>query len=420
MPIESPRDAVIVATARSPIGRAFKGSLREVRPDDLAATIVQAALDKVPALDPTTIDDLYLGCGLPGGEQGFNMARVVATLLGLDGLPGATLTRYCASSLQTTRMAMHAIRAGEGDVFISAGVETVSRYARGNSDTLPPEAQALVGGGWENPRFAAARERSAARAQGGAEVWTDPREAGQLPDIYLTMGQTAENLAQVHDVTREDMDAFGVRSQNLAEKAIADGFWAREITPVTTPDGTVVSTDDGPRPGVSLEAVAGLKPVFRPDGRITAGNCCPLNDGAAAVVIMSAQRAQELGLTPLARIVSTGVTALSPEIMGLGPVEASKQALKRAGMTIDDVDLVEINEAFAAQVIPSYRQLGIPEEKLNVMGGAIAVGHPFGMTGARITGTLLNALEWHDRTIGLETMCVGGGQGMAMVLERLN
>ncbi|NES26745.1 acetyl-CoA C-acetyltransferase [Micromonospora terminaliae] len=420
MPIESPRDAVIVATARSPIGRAFKGSLREVRPDDLAATIVQAALDKVPALDPTTIEDLYLGCGLPGGEQGFNMARVVATLLGLDGLPGATLTRYCASSLQTTRMAMHAIRAGEGDVFISAGVETVSRYARGNSDALPPEAQALVGGGWENPRFAEARERSKARAQGGAEVWTDPREAGQLPDIYLTMGQTAENLAQVYDVTREDMDAFGVRSQNLAEKAIADGFWAREITPVTTPDGTVVSTDDGPRPGVTLEAVAGLKPVFRPDGRITAGNCCPLNDGAAAVVIMSAERARELGLTPLARIVSTGVTALSPEIMGLGPVEASKQALKRAGMTIDDVDLVEINEAFAAQVIPSYRQLGIPEDKLNVMGGAIAVGHPFGMTGARITGTLLNALEWHDKTIGLETMCVGGGQGMAMVLERLN
>ncbi|MDZ5442034.1 acetyl-CoA C-acetyltransferase [Micromonospora sp. 4G57] len=420
MPIESSRDAVIVATARSPIGRAFKGSLRDVRSDDLAATIVQAALAKVPGLDPTEIDDLYLGCGLPGGEQGFNMARVVATLMGLDGLPGATLTRYCASSLQTTRMAMHAIRAGEGDVFISAGVEMVSRYARGNSDTLPPEAQALVGGGWENPRFAAAHERSEARARGGAEVWTDPREDGRLPDIYLSMGQTAENLAQVYDVTREDMDAFGVRSQNLAEKAIADGFWPREITPVTTPDGTVVSADDGPRAGVTLAAVAGLKPVFRPDGRITAGNCCPLNDGAAAVVIMSAQRAEDLGLTPLARIVSTGVTALSPEIMGLGPVEASKQALKRAGMTIDDVDLVEINEAFAAQVIPSYRQLGIPEEKLNVMGGAIAVGHPFGMTGARITGTLLNALEWHDKTIGLETMCVGGGQGMAMVLERLS
>ncbi|MET8082699.1 acetyl-CoA C-acetyltransferase [Micromonospora sp. NPDC005197] len=420
MPIESSRDAVIVATARSPIGRAHKGSLRDVRSDDLAATIVQAALDKIPELDPTTIDDIYLGCGLPGGEQGFNMARVVATLLGLDTVPGATLTRYCASSLQTTRMALHAIRAGEGDVFVSAGVEMVSRYARGSSDGLPPEAQALVGGGWENPRFAAAAERSKRRAQGGAEVWTDPREAGELPDIYLTMGQTAENLAQVYDVTRADMDEFGVRSQNLAEKAIADGFWAREITPVTTPDGTVVSTDDGPRAGVTLDAVAGLKPVFRPDGRITAGNCCPLNDGAAAVVVMSAQRAEELGLTPLARIVSTGVTALSPEIMGLGPVEASRQALRRAGMTIDDVDLVEINEAFAAQVIPSYRQLGIPEEKLNVMGGAIAVGHPFGMTGARITGTLLNALEWHDKTIGLETMCVGGGQGMAMVLERLS
>ncbi|MDM4722532.1 acetyl-CoA C-acetyltransferase [Micromonospora sp. WMMA1363] len=420
MPTESSRDAVIVATARSPIGRAHKGSLRDVRPDDLAATIVQAALDKIPQLDRTEIDDLYLGCGLPGGEQGFNMARVVATLMGLDGLPGATLTRYCASSLQTTRMAMHAIRAGEGDVFVSAGVEAVSRYARGSSDGLPSEAQALVGGGWENPRFAAAQERSKTRAQGGAEVWTDPRESGELPDIYLAMGQTAENLAQVHDVTRADMDEFGVRSQNLAEKAISDGFWTREITPVTTPDGTVVSTDDGPRAGVTLAAVSALKPVFRPDGRITAGNCCPLNDGAAAVVVMSAQRAKDLGLTPLARIVSTGVTALSPEIMGLGPVEASKQALKRAGMTIDDVDLVEINEAFAAQVIPSYRQLGIPEEKLNVMGGAIAVGHPFGMTGARITGTLLNALDWHDKSIGLETMCVGGGQGMAMVLERLS
>lgn len=420
MPTESSRDAVIVATARSPIGRAHKGSLREVRSDDLAATIVQAALDKVPQLDPTKIEDLYLGCGLPGGEQGFNMARVVATLLGLDTLPGATLTRYCASSLQTTRMAMHAIRAGEGDVFISAGVECVSRYARGNSDGLPPGAQALVGGGWENSRFADARARSAQRAQGGAEVWTDPRQAGELPDIYLAMGQTAENLAQVYDVSRADMDEFGVRSQNLAERAITDGFWAREITPVTTPDGTVVNTDDGPRAGVTLEAVSGLKPVFRPDGRITAGNCCPLNDGAAAVVIMSAQRARDLELTPLARIVSTGVTALSPEIMGLGPVEASRQALKRAGMTIDDVDLVEINEAFAAQVIPSYRQLDIPLEKLNVAGGAIAVGHPFGMTGARITGTLLNALEWHDKSIGLETMCVGGGQGMAMVFERLS
>jgi acetyl-CoA C-acetyltransferase len=415
-----PSDAVIVATARSPIGRAGKGTLRELRPDNLAATVVRTALEKVPQLDPRDIDDLYLGCGLPGGEQGFNMARVVAVLLGHDTLPGATISRYCSSSLQTTRMAFHAIRAGEGDVFVSAGVETVSRFSRGSSDALPPEAQALVGGGWQNPVFADAFARSTSRAAGGAPVWTDPREAGELPDVYLAMGQTAENLAQVYDISREEMDEFGVRSQNRAEKAIADGFWAREITPVTLPDGTVVSTDDGPRPGVTLEAVAGLKPVFRPDGRITAGNCCPLNDGAAAVVIMSAAKAAALEVTPLARIISTGVTALPPEIMGLGPVGASRQALARAGMTIDDIDLVEINEAFAAQVIPSYRQLGVPLDKLNVMGGAIAVGHPFGMTGARITGTLLNALNWHDKTIGLETMCVGGGQGMALILERLS
>jgi acetyl-CoA C-acetyltransferase len=406
----SPRDAVIVATARSPIGRAFKGSLKELRPDDLAATIIRAALDKVPALDPDDIEDLMLGCGLPGGEQGFNMARVVAVLLGYDNLPGVTLTRYCSSSLQTTRMAMHAIKAGEGDVFLSAGVEMVSRYVKGNSDTLPDTM---------NPVFDDALARTEAFAAGG-QTWADPREAGTVPDVYMAMGQTAENLAQVKGVSREEMDEFGVRSQNNAEKAIANGFWAREITPVTLPDGTVVSTDDGPRPGVTLEGVAGLKPVFRPDGRITAGNCCPLNDGAAAVVIMSAEKASQLGLTPLARIVSTGVSALSPEIMGLGPVEASKKALALAGMTIDDIDLVEINEAFAAQVIPSYRDLGIPLEKLNVNGGAIAVGHPFGMTGARITGTLINSLQFHDKQFGLETMCVGGGQGMAMVLERLS
>jgi acetyl-CoA C-acetyltransferase len=412
-------EAVIVATARSPIGRAVKGSFRDLRPDDLTATIVDAALSKVPQLDRTLIEDLYLGCGLPGGEQGFNMARVVAIKLGLDGLPGATITRYCSSSLQTTRMAFHAIKAGEGDIFVSAGVETVSRFSRGSSDGLPSEAQALVGGGWENPYFASAMERTRQFAAGG-RTWHDPRLDGEVPDIYVAMGQTAENLAQIKDVTREEMDEFGVRSQNLAEKAIADGFWEREIIPVTLPDGTVVAKDDGPRPGVTMEGVAGLKPVFRPDGRVTAGNCCPLNDGAAAVVIMSDTKARELGITPLARIVSTGVTALSPEIMGLGPVGASEQALARAGMTIDDVDLVEINEAFAAQVIPSYRDLGIPIEKLNVNGGAIAVGHPFGMTGARITGTLLNSLDWHDKTIGLETMCVGGGQGMAMVLERLS
>jgi acetyl-CoA C-acetyltransferase len=412
-------EAVIVATARSPIGRAGKGSLKELRADDLTATIVRAALDKVPQLDPLLIDDFYLGCGLPGGEQGFNMARVVATLMGFDHLPGATLTRYCASSLQTTRMAFHAIKAGEGDVFVSGGVEMVSRYARGNSDVLPPDAAAAVGGSWRNPRFDAAVARTTERAGADAPMWTDPRGLGDLPDIYMAMGQTAENLAQICNVTKQEMDEFGVRSQNLAERAIKDGFWEREITPVTLPDGTVVSKDDGPRPGVTLEATAALQPVFRPDGRITAGNCCPLNDGAAAVVIMSDTKARELGITPLARIVATGVTAISPEIMGIGPVGATQNALKRAGMTIGDIDLVEINEAFAAQVIPSYQQLGIPLEKLNINGGAIAVGHPFGMTGARITGTLINSLQWHDKSIGLETMCVGGGQGMAMIIERM-
>ncbi len=403
-------EAVIVAAARSPIGRAVKGSLATIRPDDLAAQLVRAALAQVPELDPTTIDDLMLGCGLPGGEQGFNMARVVAVLLGHDTLPGTTVTRYCSSSLQTTRMALHAIRAGEGDVFISAGVETVSRFARGSSDSWPDT---------HNPLFAEAGDRTKATAEHSGGTWTDPRGSGAVPDVYIAMGQTAENLALAKGVTREDMDHFGVRSQNLAEKSIANGFFAREITPVTLPDGTVVSTDDGPRAGVTYEGVAGLKPVFRPDGRVTAGNCCPLNDGAAALVIMSDTRAAELGVTPLARVVSTGVTGLSPEIMGLGPVEASRQALARAGMTIDDVDLVEINEAFAAQVLPSARELGVDEDRLNVNGGAIALGHPFGMTGARITTTLLNGLRTADKTIGLETMCVGGGQGMAMVLERL-
>ncbi|MEV2267667.1 acetyl-CoA C-acetyltransferase [Nonomuraea africana] len=403
-------EAVIVATARSPIGRAFKGSLKDIRPDDLTVQMIQAALAKVPQLDPTTIDDLMLGCGLPGGEQGFNMARVVSVMLGLDNVPGTTITRYCSSSLQTTRMAFHAIKAGEGDVFVSAGVETVSRFVKGNSDSLPET---------QNPLFDGARARTATFAEGG-QTWRDPRQDGTLPDIYIAMGQTAENLAQLKGISRQEQDEFGVRSQNLAEKALADGFWQKDITPVTLPDGTVVSKDDGPRAGTSYEAVSQLKPVFRPDGTVTAGNCCPLNDGAAAVIVMSDTKAAELGITPLARIVSTGVTGLSPEIMGLGPVEASKQALSRAGMSISDIDLVEINEAFAAQVIPSYQDLGIDLDRLNVNGGAIAVGHPFGMTGARITSTLINSLQHHDKTFGLETMCVGGGQGMAMVLERLS
>jgi acetyl-CoA C-acetyltransferase len=403
-------EAVIVATARSPIGRAFKGSMTTLRPDDLTATMIRAALAKVPQLDPADVEDLILGCGLPGGEQGYNMARVVAIMLGLDKLPGTTVTRYCSSSLQTTRMAFHAIKAGEGDVFISAGVEMVSRFGKGNSDSWPDT---------HNQIFAEAGERTAEAANGGVD-WHDPRDDGKIPDVYIAMGQTAENVAQSWGITRQEQDEFGVRSQNLAEKALADGFWQKDITPVTLPDGSTVSADDGPRAGTTLEKVSALKPVFRPDGTVTAGNCCPLNDGAAAVVIMSDRKAAELGITPLARIVSTGVTGLSPEIMGLGPIEASRQALGRAGMTIDDIDLVEINEAFAVQVIASARELGIDQGKLNVNGGAIAVGHPFGMTGARITSTLLNSLQFHDKTYGLETMCVGGGQGMAMVVERLS
>ncbi|MCL2541092.1 MAG: acetyl-CoA C-acetyltransferase [Nocardioidaceae bacterium] len=402
-------EAVIVSAARTPIGRANKGSLKDFRPDDLTALIATAALEKIPALDPNDIDDFLLGCGLPGGESGNNMARNVTALMGYE-VPGATITRYCSSSVQTSRMAFHAIKAGEADVIISAGVETVSRFQFGTSDHIPNT---------KNPKFEDAQKRTEEYAEGG-RVWHDPREDGLLPDVYIAMGQTAENVASVRGLERADLDHFGVRSQNLAEKAIADGFWAREITPVTLADGSVVSQDDGPRAGVTYDAISQLKPVFRPDGVVTAGNCCPLNDGAAAVVIMSDTKAKELGLTPLARIVSTGVSGLSPEIMGLGPVEATRNALKYAKMTIDDIDLAEINEAFAAQVLPSAEDLGIPMEKLNVNGGAIAVGHPFGMTGARLQNTMLNSLDWHDKSTGLITMCVGGGQGMAMILERMS
>lgn len=402
-------EAVIVSAARSPIGRANKGSLKDFRPDDLSALIIKAALDKVDGLDPNTVDDLYLGCGLPGGESGNNMARIVNVLNGMDLVPGATITRYCASSVQTTRMAFHAIKAGEGDIFISAGVETVSRFAKGTSDHWPDT---------KNHQYDDAMARTEKMAEGGID-WHDPREDGQLPDAYIAMGQTAENVARLRGLSRQELDEFGVRSQNLAEKAINDGFWAREITSVTTPDGVVVSTDDGPRAGVTYDGIKDLKPVFRPDGVVTAGNCCALNDGAAAVVIMSDTKAAELGAKPLARIVATGVSGLSPEIMGLGPVEATKRALANAKMSIGDIDLVEINEAFAAQVVPSYQDLGIDIDRLNVNGGAIAVGHPFGMTGARLQNTMLNSLDWHDKSTGLITMCVGGGQGMALILERV-
>ena len=398
-------EAVIVATARSPIGRANKGSLVEMRPDDMSAQIVKALMDKVPQVKANDVEDLMLGIGQPAGEGGFNIARVVAILAGLDDVPGVTVNRYCSSSLQTIRMAAHAIKAGEGDVFVAGGVETVSRFVNGVAD-----------GGPANEKFSDARGRTKERSEAGAPVWSPP--AG-LPDVYIAMGQTAENVVQAEKVDRGEMDEFAARSQRLAVENQENGFFEREITPVTLADGTVVTKDDGPRAGTTVEKLASLPPVFRPDGQVTAGNACPLNDGAAAVVVMSDTKAAELGITPLARIVASGVSALNPEIMGLGPIDASRQALGRAGLTIDDIDLVEINEAFAAQVLPSAKHLGIPMEKLNVHGGGIALGHPFGMTGARIMTTLINGLETEGGRYGLETMCVGGGQGMAMIVERL-
>ncbi len=400
-------DAVIVATARTPIGRAFKGSLVDLRPDDLTALIVRTLLEQVPELDPHSVEDLMVGCGSPAGESGFNLARVVAVLCGLEDVPGTTVNRYCSSSLQTIRMAAHAIRAGEGDVFIAAGVETVSRFGNGASDS-----HAAM-----NPIFHDAVERTRERAEKVTDPWA-PHPG--LPDVYIAMGQTAENVAEFEHVARHEMDEFALRSQELAVAHQENGFFEREITPVTRPDGTVVERDDGPRPGTTLEKLASLQPVFRQGGTVTAGNSCPLNDGAAAVIVMSDTKANELGVKPLARIVASAVSALNPEIMGLGPIEACRQVLSRAKLTMKDIDLVEINEAFAAQVLPSAKHLGIPLEKLNVRGGAIALGHPFGMTGARIMTTLLNSLEDADKRYGLETMCVGGGQGMAMIVERLN
>jgi acetyl-CoA C-acetyltransferase len=410
-------EAVIVSTARSPIGRAFKGSLKDERPDDLATAMVQAALAKVPGFDPAAedgggLDDILLGCAEPSGEAGSNMARVVAVLAGLDRVPAATINRFCASSLQTLRMAFHAIKAGEANAIVSAGVESVSRYQNwagaGQTDA-----------GNHNPLFDSAAQRTAARAASNIP-WTDPRLGGRLPDIYIAMGQTAENVATTYGISRAEQDQWGVLSQNRAEEAIASGFYAREITPYTRKDGTVVDRDDSPRAGVTVEAVSALQPVFRPEGTVTAGNACPLNDGAAAVLVMSDSRARELGLQPLARVVSTAVSALSPELMGMGPVESTRRALALAGLTIDDIDLVELNEAFAVQVVASARELGIDPQKLNVHGGAIALGHPFGMTGARMTTTLLNGLKERDGTLGLATLCVGGGQGMAVVFERLS
>jgi len=399
-------EAVIVATGRTPIGRAMKGSLVSCRPDDLAALAIREVVAKVPQLDPQQVEDVILGCGQPAGEAGYNIGRVAALLAGLD-VPGVTVNRYCSSSLQTIRMAAHAIKAGEGDIFVAAGVETVSRFMHGASDVGP-----------HNPAFAAAEARTAERNAKVTEPWTPL--TGALPDVYIAMGQTAENVAEAEHVTREEMDEFALLSQQRAVASQENGFFEREIIPVTLEDGTVVTKDDGPRPGTTLEALANLKPAFREGGRVTAGNACPLNDGAAAVVVMSDTKASELGITPLARIVASGVSALNPEIMGLGPIEACRQTLKRAGMTIDDIDLVEINEAFAAQVVPCAKHLGIDYGKLNVHGGSIALGHPFGMTGARIMTTLINGLQTDGKRYGLESMCVGGGQGMAMIVERLS
>jgi acetyl-CoA C-acetyltransferase len=386
-------EVVIAAIGRTPIGRAVKGSLIDQRPDDLGAFVVDEVLKQIPQLDRGQIDDVICGCALPGGEQGHNLARIISLLAGV-GAPGTTVNRYCASSLQAVRMAFHAIKADEGSAFLCVGVESSTRSPLGKFADQPET---------QNPRLFA----------GNAEG---------LPAAYMAMGETAENVADKYGITREEMDRYALQSQMRAVQATEDGMFAREIIPVPLPAGITMTKDDGPRPDTSPEKLAALRPVFRENGRVTAGNACPLNDGAAACVVMSRARAEALGITPVARILSTGVSSLEPELMGLGPIESSRQALARAGLTIEDVDVVEINEAFAAQVIPSARELGVDPfgDKLNPHGGAIALGHPFGMTGVRILATLLNDLRSRDQAIGLETMCVGGGQGMAMIVERVS
>jgi acetyl-CoA C-acetyltransferase len=380
-------EAVIVAATRTPIGRARKGSLVDARPDDLAAFAVDSALKQVPELDRSEIVDVMVGCGFPQEKQGMNLGRRVALLAGLpETVPGTTVNRFCASSLQTIRMAFHAIRAGEGDAYVAAGVESITQV-----DGYPKDAEEL------HPKLFG--------------------DDAPIANVYIPMGLTAENVAEQWDVSREDMDRFAQQSQERAVAAQESGFFEREITPW---DG--VAKDDGPRPDSTLDKLSQLEPAFKPGGKVTAGNSCPLNDGAAAVVVMSDARARELGITPLARIIASSVAGVAPEIMGVGPIEAVRKVLKQAGLTIDDIDVVELNEAFAAQVLPVCRELEVDpfSDKLNPHGGAIALGHPYGMTGARIMNTLLNDLRTLDRTIGVETMCVGGGQGMAMVVERLN
>jgi len=404
-------EAVIVSAARSPIGRAGKGSLVSLRGDDMAVQMAQAALAAVPELDPRTLDDIMIGCAQQAGEQGYNIGRMIAVGLGLDSVPATTVHRYCASSLQTIRMAFHAIRAGEGEAFLVGGVEAVSRFGAGKSDGMPDSKNGL---------YADAMARTVAQRDDPDLIWSDPRAAGLVPDAYIAMGDTAENVAGLRGVSRAAQDEFAAHSQQRAEAADARGFWDRDITPLRLADGTLVSKDDGPRKGVTVERLATLEPVFRKHGTVTAGNCCPLNDGAAAMVVMSDRRAAELGLTPLARVVSTGVSAVSPEIMGLGPVEAVRSALSRSGLQIGDIDILEINEAFAAQVLPCVEDIGIDLDRVNVNGGAIALGHPYGMTGARIATTAIHALQERDEQFAIETMCAAGGQGMALVLERLS
>lgn len=384
-------DAVIVATARTPIGRAYKGSLIEVRADDLAGFAINVLMEKVPEVERASVEDVMVGCGLTHHEHSFNMARPASLLGGMpDTVPATTVNRYCASSLQTIRMAFHAIKQGEGDTYVAAGAESVTRtYGKGfDMEDL-------------NPRF------------------TDESRDDFINHVYIPMGNTAENVARKFGITRERQDEFGKRSQDRAVEAQKNGFFDWEITPIEVPDGRVIRDDDGPRPNTTLEKLATLPPAFDPEGTVTAGNSCPLNDGAAAVLVMSDERAAELGLEPLARIVASSVAGLEPEYMGMGPVYAVRKVLEQAGMTLSDIDVVELNEAFAAQVLACVDELGIDMDKLNPHGGAIALGHPFGMTGARIMGTLLNDLRTLDATYGLETMCVGGGQGMAMIVERL-
>lgn len=399
---------VIVAARRSPIGRAYKGSLRGLRPDDMLVQMLQAVLDDVPQLDPDDVEDLIVGCGLPGGSQGYNIARVAAVMLGRDGMPGTTVTRYCASSVQALRMAHHAIQAGEGEVFLVGGVESLSFLREGSPDDMP---------GSRNPHFAEAEARTLERSGPDARRWENPRLGGRIPDVYIGMGQTAENVAQAYGIDRATQDAYALRSQRLVREGIESGFFAAEITPLRLPDGTFVAADDSPRAGTTMEGLAGLEAVFRPGGTVTAGNACPLNDGAAALLVMSEDRARALGLSPLAEVVATAVSALSPEIMGVGPVEAIRTVVRRAGLSIDDIDRIDINEAFAAQVIACIRDLGVEPERVNSRGGAIALGHPFGMTGARMVTSLLNTMRAGGDRYGIVSMCVAGGQGMAVLLR---